>query len=119
MVVVRRASVAAHRGHGRVIGRGGSSGVDPGEAEREAGCEVHDAREVVLTRASAARDQPERETECDEALGGAEVEARRARGERLGGGSQPPLAERREGELGQHRGGLDRAERPAGRVAVR
>ena len=115
----RGASGAGRRGHHRVVRRGGSSRVDPREAEQQTGREVHDARELVLTRAGAARDQPERDAERDERLGGTEVEARPPAPKRLGGVPEAPLAERRDRELGQHRGGLDRAERPAGRVAVR
>ena len=54
-------------------------------AERQTGREVHEAREFVLTRATAARCYPERETEPAEALGGTEVEAGTPTAERLGG----------------------------------
>ena len=76
VVVVRCASGAGRGGHDRVVGRGGSSCVDPREAEQQTGREIHDAREFVLTRTGAARDQPERDAERDERLGGTEVEAR-------------------------------------------
>ena len=116
VVVVGGASGTSRRGHHRVVGRGFVRRTTARTGQQPAARYITLA--LVPARACVAR-KAGSEIPARQASWRYGIDARPPAPKRLRGVPEAALADRRECKLGQHRRGLDRAERSPGRVAVR